>query len=96
MNSNMDTVSDTAEHEAMTATLASMREYVGAIGLHRPLADYSREEALSLIEVVITAFQYYLVPSNTDDVSFCTEAGRHLPRSSPTRPDTLFKAEPRP
>ena len=86
MNSDTDAVCDATEQMAMTATLASMKEYVGAIGMNRPLADYSREEALSLIEVVITAFQYYLVPSNTDDVSFCTDAERHLPRSNPTRP----------
>ena len=86
MNSDTDAVHDIAEQMAMTATLASMKEYVGAIGMHRPLADYSREEALSLIEVVITAFQYYLVPSDTDDVLFCTDVGRHISPLHPTQP----------
>ncbi|MBF0461887.1 MAG: hypothetical protein HQL87_10865 [Magnetococcales bacterium] len=83
----MGTARDEAEHVAMTATLASLKEYVAAMGMHRPLADYSQEEALSLIEVVITVFQYYLIPSNTDDVSFCTDVERHLPRSNPTQHD---------
>ncbi len=86
MNSDISAVCDDAGQVAMTATLASLKEYVAAMGMHRSLADYSREEALSLIEVVITAFQYYLIPSNADDVSFCTDAERHLPRSNPTRP----------
>ena len=44
------------EQAAMAAALGPLGEYVGNIGMDRPLADYSREEVLTLIEVVVTAF----------------------------------------
>ena len=49
------------ERAAMQAALGPLGEYVGAIGMERPLADYSREEVLTLIEVVVTAFQGRMV-----------------------------------
>lgn len=45
------------EQAAMRACLSPLGEYVGSIGMERPLADYSREEVLTLIEVVVTAYQ---------------------------------------
>jgi hypothetical protein len=49
------------EQAAMAAALVPLGEYVAEIGMHRPLADYSREEVLTLIEVVVTAFQDHLI-----------------------------------
>ena len=49
----------------MAAALGPLGEYVG-IGMDRPLADYSREEVLTLIEVVVTAFQDHLIQAETE------------------------------
>ena len=49
----------------MAAALGPLGEYVGSIGMDRPLADYSREEVLTLIEVVVTAFQDHLIQAET-------------------------------
>ncbi len=45
------------EIAAMWACLVPLGEYVGSIGMQRPLADYGRDEVLRLIEVVVTAYQ---------------------------------------
>jgi hypothetical protein len=49
------------EQAAMAAALGPLGEYVASIGMDRPLADYSRDEVLTLIEVVVTAFQDHLI-----------------------------------
>lgn len=49
------------ERQAMRACLSPLGEYVGSIGMERPLADYRREEVLTLIEVVVTAYQEYMI-----------------------------------
>lgn len=43
------------EKAAMAAVLPSLGEYVAALGMDRPLAAYSREEILGLVDVVLTA-----------------------------------------
>ena len=45
------------ELAAMASCLAPLGEYVGSIGMQRPLADYSKDEVLMLIDVVVTAYQ---------------------------------------
>lgn len=45
------------EIAAMQSCLAPLGEYVGSIGMQRPLADYSRQEVLMLIDIVVTAYQ---------------------------------------
>ncbi len=45
------------EIAALSACLAPLGEYVGSIGMQRPLADYRKDEVLTLIEVVVTAYQ---------------------------------------
>jgi hypothetical protein len=49
------------ELAAMRSCLAPLGDYVGSIGMERPLADYSREEVQRLIDVVITAYQAHLL-----------------------------------
>ena len=49
------------EIAAMRACLAPLGEDVGEVGLQRPLADYSRDEVLMLIDVVVTAYQDCMV-----------------------------------
>ncbi|MBF0370499.1 MAG: hypothetical protein HQL52_13685, partial [Magnetococcales bacterium] len=48
------------EKAAIAAALRPMGEYVGSIGMTRPLADYSKDEVLTLVEVVITAYQEHM------------------------------------
>jgi hypothetical protein len=45
------------EIAAMQSCLAPLGEYVSTIGMQRPLADYSRQEVLTLIDVVVTTYQ---------------------------------------
>ncbi len=45
------------ETTAMGACLQPLGEFVGAIGMDRPLANYTRTEVLTLIDVVVTAYQ---------------------------------------
>lgn len=45
------------ENEAIASCLMPLGDYVGTIGMQRPLADFNRQEVLTLIEVVVTAFQ---------------------------------------
>ena len=49
------------ELTAMASCLAPLGEYVGAIGMQRPLADYSKDEVLMLIDVVVTAYQEHML-----------------------------------
>ena len=49
------------ETAAMQACLRPLGEYVGSVGLQRPLADYSRDEVLTLVDVVVTAYQDHMV-----------------------------------
>ncbi|MBF0182385.1 MAG: hypothetical protein HQM03_20405 [Magnetococcales bacterium] len=57
------------EKAAMAAALRPLGEYVASIGMQRPLADYTREEVLTLIEVAVTAFQDYF-RKNNDEIPF--------------------------
>lgn len=49
------------ELAAMASCLVPLGEYVGYIGMHRPLAEYSKNEVLMLINVVVTAYQEHMV-----------------------------------
>ena len=49
------------ELAAMRACMSPLGEYVGSIGMERPLADYTREEVLTLIDVVVTAYQDQMI-----------------------------------
>jgi len=49
------------EIAALRACLAPLGEYVGSIGMQRPLADYGKDEVLTLIEVVVTAYQEHMI-----------------------------------
>lgn len=49
------------ELAAMRACLSPLGEYVGSIGMERPLVDYTREEVLTLIDVVVTAYQDQMI-----------------------------------
>ncbi len=49
------------ETAAMRSCLSPLGEYVGSIGMERSLADYSREEVLTLIDVVVSAYQDHML-----------------------------------
>ena len=54
------------EKSAMASALPPLGEYVGSIGMHRSLADYQKEEVLTLIEVVVTAYQDHMANAHSD------------------------------
>lgn len=45
------------EKECMAAVLRPLGEYIAEIGMHRPFADLNKQEVLTIIEVVVTAYQ---------------------------------------
>ena len=45
------------EKECMAAALRPLGEYIAEIGMQRPFADLNRHEVLTIIEVVVTAYQ---------------------------------------
>jgi len=49
------------EQAAMATCLGPLGDYVAALGLDTPLAEYSRDQVLGLIEVVVTAYQDQMV-----------------------------------
>lgn len=58
------------EKEAMQAAIAPLGEYVAEIGMYKPLNDYSKEQILTMIEVVVTAYHEslrQLVPKDYED-----------------------------
>ncbi len=63
MNKTEGRMTDPSEMEvaAMRSCLEPLGRYVGAIGMQRSLADYGKEEILTLIEVVVTAYQDHML-----------------------------------
>lgn len=55
------------EKAAMEAALLPLGEYVASIDMNRPMASYSRDEILTLIEVVVTAYQAHMM---SDEIPF--------------------------
>lgn len=49
------------ERQAMRSCLIPLGEYVASISMERSLADYSQEEVLTLIDVVVTAYQEHMI-----------------------------------
>lgn len=45
------------EKQAMEQAIKPLGELVAGIGMQKPLADYSRDEIIQLIDVVVTNFQ---------------------------------------
>lgn len=54
------------ERAALQACLKPMGELMAEIGFDVPPARYSREHALQLIEVIVTAFQERIVAASAD------------------------------
>lgn len=57
------------ERAAMAHALTPLGEYVAEIGMHRAFKDLSRAEVLTLIEVIVTAYQEKLL-EGSDEVPF--------------------------
>ncbi|MDX1950295.1 MAG: DUF6511 domain-containing protein [Rickettsiales bacterium] len=54
------------EQLAVEAALKPVAEYVGEIGFNVPVGNYSKQQILGLIEVVVTAFQDSLIKASSD------------------------------
>ena len=48
------------ERAAMAASLHPLGEFVAQVGLEKPLAEYTREQILTLVEVVVDAYHDHL------------------------------------
>ena len=58
------------EKTAMTNVLQPLGNYVASIGMNRALSDYSREEIMRLIHVIVTNYQDQLRILTTNDLPF--------------------------
>ena len=65
------------ELAALQSCLAPLGDYVGALGMERPLADYSKREVQGLIETIISAYQEYMIDAHEQmakrDLAFLEE-----------------------
>ena len=63
MNKTEGRMTDPSEMEvaAMRSCLEPLGRYVGAIGMQRSLAEYSKDDILTLIQVVVTAYQDHML-----------------------------------
>jgi hypothetical protein len=65
------------EMAALQSCLAPLGDYVGALGMDRPLADYSKREVQGLIETIISAYQEYMIDAHEQmakrDLAFLEE-----------------------
>ncbi len=52
------------ELAALQSCLAPLGDYVGALGMDRPLADYSKREVQGLIETIVSAYQEYMIDAH--------------------------------
>ncbi|GAC1405571.1 MAG: hypothetical protein NVSMB6_00320 [Burkholderiaceae bacterium] len=52
------------ELAALQSCLVPLGEYVGAIGMDRPLADYSKREVQGLIETIVSTYQEYMIDAH--------------------------------
>lgn len=68
------------EKAAMAAALRPLGDYVVALGIERPLAAYSRDEILTLVEIVVDAFQAHLLEVAEREAEREAERLRHLDR----------------
>ena len=66
------------EKAAMAAALKPLGDYVAERGLDCPLAQYSKAEILTLIEIVVDAFQAHLLEAHERQAERETEHFRHL------------------
>ena len=66
------------EKAAMAAALRPLGDYVAELGLDRPLATYSREEILTLVEIVVDAFQANLLEAHERQAELEAEHFRRL------------------
>ena len=49
------------ERAAMAAALHPLGEFVSEVGLEKPLAEYTRDQILTLVEVIVDAYHDHLV-----------------------------------
>jgi hypothetical protein len=52
------------ELAALQSCLVPLGDYVGAIGMDRPLADYSKKEVQGLVEIIVSAYQEYMIDAH--------------------------------
>lgn len=65
------------ELAALQSCLVPLGDYVGALGMDRPLADYSKREVQGLVETIVGAYQEYMIDAHEQmakrDLAFLEE-----------------------
>jgi len=80
------------ERAAMAAALHPLGEFVAEVGLEKPLADYTREQILTLVEVVVDAYHEHLVEAAEREATLEAERLQRLEQRpiSPTARGVTF------
>lgn len=79
------------ERAAMVAALRPLGDFVAQLGLQRPLADYNRDEILTLVEVVVDAYHDHLVEAAEHEA---TRDAERLQRLEQRQSSTLTRGVP--
>ena len=80
------------ERAAMAAALHPLGEFVAEVGLEKPLAEYTREQILTLVEVVVDAYHEHLVEAAEREATLEAERLQRLEQRpiSPTARGVTF------
>jgi hypothetical protein len=80
------------ERAAMAAALHPLGEFVAEVGLEKPLADYTRDQILTLVEVVVDAYHEHLVEAAEREATLEAERLQRLEQRpiSPTNRGVTF------
>jgi hypothetical protein len=80
------------ERAAMAAALHPLGEFVAEVGLGKPLADYTRDQILTLVEVVVDAYHEHLVEAAEREATLEAERLQRLEQRpiSPTNRGVTF------
>jgi hypothetical protein len=80
------------ERAAMAAALHPLGEFVAEVGLEKPLADYTRDQILALVEVVVDAYHEHLVEAAEREATLEAERLQRLEQRpiSPTNRGVTF------
>jgi hypothetical protein len=70
------------ERAAMAAALHPLGEFVAEVGLEKPLADYTRDQILTLVEVVVDAYHEHLVEAAEREATLEAERLQRLEQRS--------------
>lgn len=88
------------ELAALQSCLAPLGDYVSALGMDRPLADYSKREVQGLVETIVSAYQEYMIDAHEQmanrDLAFLEQRLADSQQNSPQAQQQGLQHGPRP